>query len=119
MELSGRRYRVWDYRVSHDQLLLRSPRSSEHPQNKDVIFVGVQFLSLPTLLDAREVRPANAAELERLRRELRELPDGNVFVVDANQGSFFVIAAGVKVVENDLDFMESSLESFGSAMRGK
>lgn len=34
MNLSGRSFRVWEFRVSHDQLLLWSARSQQHDQNR-------------------------------------------------------------------------------------
>ena len=61
---SDRDFRLWEYRVSHDQLLLRSPQGETHWRNLDLIFVGVEYLDLPTLLRGVELRQATADHFE-------------------------------------------------------
>jgi hypothetical protein len=47
MTLTGRYFQVWEFRVSHQQLLLRSPHDEQHPLCIDVIFAGVDYFALP------------------------------------------------------------------------
>lgn len=113
MNLSGRSFRVWEFRVSHDQLLLRSARSQQHAQNLDVIFAGVDYLELPTKLGEIEITRPTAEDLRRLHAAFREdVAERDVHVIVSGGRRFIVVAAGMKVTLNDLDIFESSLESF-------
>jgi hypothetical protein len=38
---SNRKFKLWDYDVSHRQLLLRSPKSEKFDTNLDIIFLDV------------------------------------------------------------------------------
>lgn len=42
-----RRFQLWEYRVSHGSLLIRSPRGVGFSQNVDFVFVGVEYLAVP------------------------------------------------------------------------
>src|SRR4051794_11561024 len=58
---SDRPFQLWDYTVSHRQLLLRSPiapRTSTSPRfttNVDLVFWGVESLSIPTWFEGLQV----------------------------------------------------------------
>ena len=70
----GRRFQLWQYRVSHGEMLVRSPRDDEHPRNADLMFFGVEYLELPRFLpdlEIDEVRDADVARVvERLGKAL-------------------------------------------------
>ena len=64
---STRPFQLWDYHVSHNRLLLRSPASPEHPKNQDIIYYGVRILDIPTTffgLDVDSVPPDGPAGTE-------------------------------------------------------
>ena len=44
-----RKFQVWQYSVSHGQLLLRSTKSQEHQTQVDILFKDVIMMQLPTL----------------------------------------------------------------------
>ena len=46
-EHQNRDFQLWEYKVSHGQLLIRSPKDELHSKNLDLIFRGVQFISSP------------------------------------------------------------------------
>ena len=48
---TGRQFQLWEYRVSHGQMLLRSVPSGEDATNVDVLFWGVSRIDLPTRFD--------------------------------------------------------------------
>lgn len=111
---TDRTFRVWDYRVSHDQLLLRSPKDAGM-RNMDVIFVGVEYLSLPSQLNGLEISPGTAHEILLAEQGCgKQLSAEHVFSVRTKAGKHVVAAASVRVFENDLDLFESSLESFAA-----
>jgi len=109
---SGRRFKFWDYRVSHNYALLRAPHTNKIPTNLDLVFGGVEYLSLPTAIDGLclEVRESGFPEFNRI--EIRK-PD-RVFRIQSPVYDYahWVVAAFCCVIENRLDFMESSLDAF-------
>jgi hypothetical protein len=111
--VSDRRFRVWDYNVSHKQMLLRSPRSLDIETNVDIVIWGVEYLDLATSLDGVAMVPASVEEIGRAERALgRALDASHVFCLISGDRRFLVVAAGFKVLENELDIFDSSLESF-------
>jgi hypothetical protein len=100
---------MWDYNVTHKQLLLRSPRTSGESDNIDIVFWGVEYVSIPTILDA--------VVLDKVR--MNELPEQPVLGDrDSTMTAFrfgntttigFVLAAGCKVLVNQLEIFDSSL----------
>lgn len=113
MQHTARDFRMWDFRVSHDQLLLRSPKTADNPRNLDVAFVGVEFVGLPTMLERLAIDDAQEADFRRADAALGvAVPRHRVFVIESGARRYIVVAAAMKVFENDLDLFESSLESF-------
>lgn len=111
--VSDRRFRLWDYNVSHKQLLLRSPGSPDAGSNVDIVMWGVEYLDLPTSLDGVAMASASAEELGRAERALGKAVDGSrVFCLVSGDRRSVVVAGGFKVLENELDPFESSLEYF-------
>lgn len=110
---SDRVFKVWEYRVSHAQLLLRSPKSEAHPRNLDVIFVGVEYLDLPTRLEGIEILPGDADDVRDAQRGHGK-PVGRecVFALSSTGRRHIVVATSVRELANDLDLFESSLETF-------
>lgn len=109
----GRKFRLWDYNVSHEQLLLRSPRTSSNTKNVDIIFWGVEYLELPTSLQQVELQAGTEDDLARVCKILdKPIPSEGIHCLVTAEGRFVVVAAGFKVLSNDLDIFESSLEYF-------
>jgi hypothetical protein len=47
-----RRFQLWEYRVSHGSLLIRSPKGPDAEMNIDLVFSGVEFVACPRTLNA-------------------------------------------------------------------
>jgi hypothetical protein len=60
---SKRRFQVWRYTVSHSQLLLRANPDPSSQERIEVLFKGVDWFQLPSVLDGLTVieDPGNAA----------------------------------------------------------
>lgn len=114
---SNRRFRLWDSRVSHDQLLIRSPATPEIATNIDIVFWGVEFISFPTLFRGPEIERGSD---ERDAGLISVQPtNGELFVIVSDEKRFAIVAAGFKVLENTLDIFESSLEGFAATESGR
>ena len=111
--LTNRAFQFWEYRVGHQELLIRSPRTIQQPKNIDMIFVGVDYLSVPTLFGSLQLSKPTAEELQRIRTAVRkDLPSNRVRILVSHETRYILVAAGMKIVENELDPSESSLEPF-------
>lgn len=103
-------FKVWDFHITHSRLLLRSPRDKQHEQNIDVIFYGVAYIEMPTLLNGIELEQPTKADLEKMESVLgREVPQDEVHVLSSQGGRFVLVAISKKITANDLDIFESSL----------
>lgn len=108
--LEGRKFQLWDYWVSHAQLLIRSPYQDERP-NVDLKFMSVSFIDIPSIFSEIKIEKATGEEKETLQIRLgRDYWRGdNVYVLLCEGQRHFVIAAGLIVEENWHTHMKSSL----------
>lgn len=105
-----RTFRLWDARVSHDQLLLRSPRDRNHARNVDIRFADVRYLDLPTMFDRVVIAVASGDDISRASERVGEpVPPERVFVFAIEGRRYLVVASDMIVEENDLDLFETSL----------
>jgi hypothetical protein len=113
---STRRFQVWEYQVSHGQLLLRSPSPTVGgddlpPTNLDLIFVGVVYMNVPSSLQGIAIEPATDAEHAHIDELLgRSVTREWVRILVSGGRRFIVVAAGWSASENDWDIFESPFE---------
>lgn len=113
MDFSSRKFRLWEFRVSHDQLLIRSVRSQQHPRNVDIIFEGVDYIELPTKPGDIAIDKPTREDVLHVHTSFRDdIDEKDIYVIVAQGRRFFVVAAGMRTIENELEFYESSLEQF-------
>jgi hypothetical protein len=111
--VSDRRFCLWDYSVSHKQMLLRSPKSPDLPMNVDIVMWGVEYLDLATTLVEVAMTAPSVEEFTRAEQVVgRDLDPSQVHCFASGERRFVVVAAGFKVLTNDLDIFDSSLEYF-------
>jgi hypothetical protein len=111
MQKFERSFQVWEYWVTHAQLLVRSPGDIYYPRNIDIVFRGVWYMELPTIMPDLEL-VAPLPEEQRRATEIvgRPIPIEEVFVLVSGGCRYLVVALGMRVEENDMPFMKSSLE---------
>jgi hypothetical protein len=124
LRTDDRDFKVWEYHVSHGQLLIRSPKapatdaSPERHTNVDLVFLGVEYISLPRLLRGVMLDRASADDLRLLEATLGTAPaPASVRMLVSGGRRFAVVAASVTVSENDWDIFDSPFE-FRSQFRG-
>ena len=117
MFTSDRRFKLWDCRVSHNQLLIRSPATPEITSNIDVIFWGVEFVSMPTTLNGLAIE--RRSDGKDIGIPISPSPNGERFLIQSDGKCFAVVVAGFKVLENSLDIFDSSLEGFAATQAGR
>lgn len=107
-------FRTWEFFVSHSQLLIRSPKRSDSDVNVDIVFRGVEYMSIPgsfgtgaelTLVEGDESDLAHFAEVITVT-----YPERKVYWLVSDQHRYAVIAAWCRVYETSYELLESGLE---------
>lgn len=116
-QLRARDFQVWEYQVSHGQLLIRSPKrpatgtSPECATNVDLVCLGVEYMALPRALRGLEIESPTAEELRGLEATVgAPLTGEHVRILVSGGRRFPVVAATFAMVENDWDIFESPFE---------
>lgn len=111
-DFAARHFQLWAYVVSHQWLLLRSPKTTEHPFNADLYFGAVKYVDLPTLLHGLTLTSAETEDVERVHRTLgSSVESSHIHVVASAGHRHIVVASFLYVEENDLGFMETALRA--------
>lgn len=113
---SSREFSVWDYNVSHAQLLIRSPKSTEMSDNIDIVFWGVKYVEIPTSFVGLSLSVAGGDAIQRVKG-VAGVPceKETVFFISVADGRrFIVVSQGFKVLRNKLDIFDSTLEYFAA-----
>ena len=106
-----RSFKLWDYYVSHSQLLLRSHKTVTHSKNIDIVFGDVDYVELPTILPGLEIVEASAEEQSRAEQVMGgPVAAERIFVIASQGRRYLVLAGGMRVSENELALFESSLQ---------
>jgi hypothetical protein len=105
----GRDFQLWEYRVSHGSLLIRSPAGPGFETSIDIICVGVEYLAAPRHLGEITVSEATAAEIERLEEILGKnlLPPSRVWALQGSRQRSLVVGVALKVQEHRGDIFDS------------
>jgi hypothetical protein len=114
---SDRTFKVWEYQVSHGQLLIRSPKapatgtSPELLTNVDLVCLGVEYMAVPRVLRGLELASPSSDEIQYLESLLgRTVPTDGIKVLVSDGKRFSVVASSFSWSENDWDIFESPFE---------
>lgn len=115
---SDRTFQVWEYQISHGQLLIRSPKapaaesSPELLTNIDLVCLGVEYMALPRSLRGLELSAPTPDEIRSLEALLgKTIKVDNVKIVASEGKRFPIVASTFSMWENDWDIFESPFES--------
>ena len=121
---SDRVFKVWEYQISHGQLLIRSPKApakGDHSQqitNLDLVFLGVEFMAVPHEFRGVDITLPAAREVEELESLLnKSIEPKSIRIIDSQEKRFPIVASSFSFSENDWDIFESPFE-FRSRFRG-
>lgn len=108
---SERYFTVFDYFISHGQLLIRSNKSESFEHNIDIIFFDTTYIQLFTMLQGVTIRFAEKKidnNYISLKKYL-EFDNTSLFTLESNEEKFYIAASYFKVFSNNLEFSETSL----------
>lgn len=104
----ARHFQLWEYKVSHGSLLVRSPRKPSIATNIDIIFAGVEFIGVPRHLKGVDFAKGSSNDVQLVEQLLgRDISPDQVFVLISEGKRFPIVAAGYKVDENEADIFDS------------
>jgi len=110
-QLSDKKFQFWEYRVSHGSLLIQSPKKADQQQNVDIKFYGVEYVAVPRHFEEIVETKVNEKEVEHIERMLgKPVNKDNVFVLVSSTGRHLVVAAKMKVEENEADIFDSPFD---------
>lgn len=112
-----RRFQVWEYQVSHGQLLIRSPQAPaaqgwpECLTNIDLVCIDVDYMSLPRALNGVELVSPTSDEIQFLEELLgKSIAPSRVGIVASDGKRFPIVALSFMFWENDWEIFQSPFE---------
>lgn len=114
-KLYNRRFQFWKYRVSHGELLIRSPKSYENDTNIDFMFFSVEYVELPRFFEKVTLVEPTDEDFEYIKsRMTRPMRNNKIFVLMTENKKYYVVGIHLKVSENNLEFFELPFEMKGN-----
>lgn len=108
-KIKNRKFQFWEYKVSHGSLLLRSPKTAEgFETNVDIVFSGVEYISLPRHIDRPCIVIASQSDLEFVSGQLgRSVQPAELTVLTSNLSRYYVVAIQIKILETTGDIFDT------------
>ena len=106
---SDRYFTVFDFFISHSQLLIRSSKNDENKSNIDIVFFDVKFIQLGIYYNGLRLKLRKGDIPPTIAKEYLTDEECNLFEIESKDEKAYVIAGLVHIYENSLDFNESSL----------
>jgi|ERR1035437_2127079 hypothetical protein len=108
---SERYFIVFDYLVSHGQLLLRSDKRKGYQKNIDIIFFDTTFVQMFTMLYGITISIVDNLKTINYKSVNNYLnqEENVLFEIISGEEKYYIAASFVKVFENELEFNETSL----------
>jgi hypothetical protein len=103
-----RTFQLWEYKVSHGSLLIRSPKGPGISENVDLVCVGVEYLAAPRHIRGLDLVEPSPEEIKSLNELLgKALQPAHVRVIVSEGRRIPIVAASFRISENTGDTFES------------
>jgi hypothetical protein len=119
------RIAVWEYQISHGQLLIRSPKAAAtataplRNTNVDLVCLGVEYMGVARAFNGIELLEPTSEEIRNIEGLLGRMIDPKKIKILASAGKRFpIVASSFSFSENDWDIFESPFQ-FRSQFRDK
>ncbi len=107
---SIRQFDIWQYAISHRQLLLRSNPSDGHDSRIEILFKGVEWLQLPSTMYGLAIATESIAKYFSFVCCDRDASRDSLvaYTLTSKEAKGVVIASAVFIVEEDREYWEPS-----------
>lgn len=108
---SDRYFAIYDYFISHGQLLIRSQKGDNQKFNIDIIFFDTTFLQSLTMSNGLSISLVKKDNLNKYSSvsEYFSYENSNLFEITSGLEKYYVAASFFKIFENELELNETSL----------
>ncbi len=105
---NNRAFQLWEYKVSHGSLLIRSPKSPEIGNNIDLTCAGVEYMAVPRHIVGLDLVEPTQDEIKILSQVLgKALERAHVRIIASGGRRFPIVAASFRISENEGDIFHS------------
>lgn len=106
-----RSFKVWDFSVSHQQMVIRSLGPQEGSPNLDLHFRGVEYLRIPVVLNGLSIEEPTESETAEVRNVLssRQAANSTLWVLVSSGQRYLVAASHLEISENLYPMMSTAL----------
>ena len=111
---SEREFKLWDYNVSHKQLLLRSPSAPDIDGNIDATFWQVEYVAIPTFISGLSIFDASDIERSCFENTHKIKLQSPLYRFKSGDNNYFIASGGFQILENNRDIFESTLVDFAT-----
>lgn len=106
--MSDRRFQLWEYHVSHGNLLIRSPKGPQENADIDIVFNGVELVCCPRFMRGIELVSANESDIAMALTKIGEIePEDHVFVLLSEGVRNIVVASSLRIAQHCSDIFDS------------
>lgn len=95
-----RRFQVWEYRVSHGSLLVRSPKGPQAEKNVDLVFVGVDYMALPRVLRGVALDHGTDEDRSSVVAAIGDVDTNQVYVLHSEGHRHLVVAVAWDIFDS-------------------
>jgi hypothetical protein len=107
--ISSEIFTLFDYQVGHQGLMLRANSKSDRSfSNLDLIFDGVTFVSIPTVILGVDIIVDRSSEYSSLLGTSANMEE-KVYLIHSQGKKYFIVANSFIAIENNLSWEVSSL----------
>lgn len=109
---SQRYFTTFDMSSSHSRLLLRSQKNKDYPFNIDIVIFDTVYIQLFTMLGGISISMIDKNSFTKNKPLVENLkyPHYNLYEIESCDEKYYISAAFIRVLENELDFGESSID---------
>jgi len=117
---AGSGFKLWEYRVSHKQLLIRCPRLSDTSKNVDLKFYNVEYVDLPSVFSDLEIDEANQDDIAFASSRLgKPVERAKIVVLKSRERRHVVVAGALAISESAMGAFESPFTLLPVDLSGK
>lgn len=115
-ELCKRKFKLWFYQVSHSEAIIRSPKidlGKTYDTNIDIYVGAIDYIEIPTIMTELCISNATMEDVTYLTEKLgKNISTEKIIVLISEGRKYYIVASIIKILENDLDFVELPIYSF-------